>query len=81
MKQIFTFLIAIALYEAVFLAAVHFSMKNIVTSCDHGGTKGGPDVNVFKLHSLFTSIWVMLVTYCYDVKHGSSAFWLFQDLR
>ena len=41
--------VAITLDEAVILIAVHFLMKNIVASCDHGGTKGGADVNVYRI--------------------------------
>ena len=39
----------------------------------------GPNRDV-EQHSLFTDVCVTLVAYRHDVKRGSSAPWLFQDL-
>ena len=40
--------IAIAWDKAVILVAVHFSMKNIVTLCNHGRAKGRANDNVIQ---------------------------------
>ena len=42
------FFIAIALDETLILVAVHFSTKNIVTSCDHDDAKDGANVNAIQ---------------------------------
>ena len=64
------FFIAIAWDETNILVAVHFSMKNIYQLCDRGRAVMWSNVGVSQKCSLFT-----------NVKRGSSAPWLFQDLR
>ena len=59
--------IAIAVDVTSIFVAVHFLMKNIYQSCDRGRAVKG--------------VCVTLVAYRHDVKCGSSASWLFQDLR
>ena len=48
-NRIFHIFIVIALDKAIFLAAIHFSVNNIGLSSDHGGRKGGANVNVIQL--------------------------------
>ena len=73
--------IAIAWDETNILVAVHFSMKNIYQLCDRGRAVMWSNIGVSQLRSLFTGICVTLVAYHHDVMRGSSAPWLFQDLR
>ena len=56
-------------------------MQNIYQLCDLGHAVGRSNFNVSQLRSLFTDVCVTSVTYCLDVKGGSSTCWLFRDLR
>ena len=56
-------------------------MKNIYQQCDVGRAVGWSNVDASQQRSLFTDVCVILVAYRHDVKHGSSASRLFQDLR
>ena len=45
--NIYIFIVSF-LDEVVILFACHFSMKNIMTSCDRGGNIGGANINVIQ---------------------------------
>ena len=72
---------AVVFNETGIFVAVHFSMKNIYQSCDLGRAVGRRNVDISQYFPLFADVCVTLVTYCHNVKHVSSASWLFQDLR